>query len=362
MNEKEDEYPNKANSQEKELNWTFCPICGNSLPKVGGVKYCTNCGVDLDYVKKNKELPPDYVGSSYNQTQQFTSYPTQTRQYYPQREVLSDEEIFDTKRKKLWGTLASIGFPLLAFLIMNGLLIGIIIILLFTAPSIIFNPIFAVFSILAELLLILLPLWYVKKYLKNPTLQNRLELLGFTWKNYTNKDLLKEILIGLSFAVVGIFLVALSSIGIRLFLEFFFGVRIIESPPSDAETLITGMDILILILMVIMMLVIVGPTEEILFRGFMQRGLVRTIGEFWGIIITAFIFAIIHLVALLFYLITPVVFFILFVLLFVPYLAISLMLGLLFRWRDENLIAVIITHGVYNSLTLIIAFLFMVFY
>ncbi|MFX0138471.1 MAG: hypothetical protein ACFFDN_32815, partial [Candidatus Hodarchaeota archaeon] len=41
-----------------------------------------------------------------------------------------------------------------------------------------------------------------------------------------------------------------------------------------------------------------------------------------------------------------------------PYLAISLLLGYIFYWRNENLIAVIITHGLYNSLTILIAVFF----
>ena len=93
-----------------------------------------------------------------------------------------------------------------------------------------------------------------------------------------------------------------------------------------------------------------------------MKGLTRTLGDTWGLIVTAFIFAIIHLVGLLLYILNPIVFLILFIYILAPYFAISLMLGWLYKWREENLVAVIVTHGVYNSLTILIAFLFMVFY
>ena len=194
-------------------------------------------------------------------------------------------------------------------------------------------------------------------------MENRLALLGFTTRGFDNKGIAKEIGIGIGFAFIGLLLVAGASLLIQFILSL-FGIQIVESSATDdVEYIISGMDVLVLVLMIIMMMIIVGPCEEILFRGFMQRGLVRAMDEKWAIFITAFIFAVIHLIALIFYLfISPLIFLILFVYMFVPYFAISIMLGLLFRWRNENLIAVIITHGVYNSLTLLIAFLFMVFY
>ncbi|MFX0070719.1 MAG: CPBP family intramembrane glutamic endopeptidase [Candidatus Hermodarchaeota archaeon] len=362
MNNKEDEFSDPNNLVEEEINWDFCPYCGTKLTVSGKANFCTNCGLDLEYVKQHKKLPPKYSRPNYAQPQTYSQYPSYQTQYYRQREILSDDEILDTKGRKLWGVLQSIGYPLLAFLIMNGIIIGIVILLLFTYPAALFSPIFMVTATFAELLLIVLPLWYVRKYLKNPSLENRLTLLGFTRKGFTDKELLKEIFIGVLFAVIGILLVAASSAGIRFILEFFFRIRIIESGTNDSETLITGMDVLFLILMIIMMILVVGPTEEILFRGFCQRGLVRSLGETWGIFITACFFAVIHLVVLLVYILTPIVFVILFIVLFIPYLAISLLLGLLFKWRNENLVAVIVTHGVYNSLTLIISFLFVVFY
>jgi len=344
---------------DKQLDWDYCPSCGMKFPNIEVLKFCTNCGLDLEYVKEYKTLPPRQAHPTYVSSTYYKSYGA----------VLSDDEILYTKGRRLWGNLPSIGFPLLAFIVMNGLILGIVIALILIIPSIdlvrsiITNPFFMVLATLAELILILIPIWYIKKYLKNPSLENRLTLLGFTTKGYDRNKIFKEVLIGIAFAFV-LFLVQVGAIiGIELFLRYVLGVRIIhEGAGNDVEVIISGMDVLVLILMILVMIFIVGPCEEILFRGFMQRGLVRTLGDTWGIIITAIIFAAIHLVGLILYILDPIVFIILFIYLFAPYIAISIMLGLLFRWREENLVAVIVTHGVYNSLTILIVFLFMVFY
>ncbi len=346
----------------KKINdgkWMYCPKCGMKFPDIEVLNFCPNCAINLEYVKEHKTLPPQQAPPTY----------VSPTYYKSQRPVLSDDEIYYTKGRRLWGNLPSIGFPLLAFIVMNGLILGIIFAIILIIPnidlvfSIITSPFFMVLSTLAELILILIPIWYIKKYLKNPSLENRLTLLGFTTKGYDRNKIFKEILIGIAFAFVGILVVVGAAIGIELFLRYVFGVRIInEGAGNDVEVIISGMDVLILILIILVMIFIVGPCEEILFRGFMQRGLVRTLGDTWGIILTAIIFAAIHLVGLILYILDPVVFIILFIYLFAPYIAISIMLGLLFRWREENLVAVIVTHGVYNSLTILIAFLFMVFY
>ncbi|MBD3255499.1 MAG: CPBP family intramembrane metalloprotease [Candidatus Lokiarchaeota archaeon] len=364
---KNDFLDNSVNSGNK-IKYKFCPNCGKKLPEITNLKYCTNCGVDLNYVKEHGFLPPTQNQYYYSQPQDYSQYPVTNYPYKQKKASISEEELPYTGDKELWGTIQSIGFPILAFIIMNGLILAVIFamaLIIYDVDlllNIISNPFFIVFATLVELMLIVFPIWYAGKFLNKPTFENRLKLLGFTTKGFEDKEIVKEVLIGLGFAVVGLFIVAASSIAIQFFIEFVFNVRIInEAPTSDADVLITGADILVLILMMLMMILVVGPCEEILFRGFMMRGLTRTMGDNWGLIITAIIFAVIHLVGLFIYIFQPFVFFILFLYLFAPYLAISLMLGYLYRWRNENLIAVIVTHGVYNSLTILIAFFFTAF-
>ncbi len=365
------------NRKENFINWIYCPVCGAEIPeREKKTRFCVNCGLDLDFLREHGELPPNF--KKYPPSQSNFSYPSyaQYPQYYRPsafdlKPKLTDDEILTDKETRLWGPLASIGFPILGFILMNLALLGLIIIIAFSAVftsdvdallEFVDSPYFIIMSTFFELILILFPILSSRKYLANPTLKNSLMLMGFTTKGYDRTGVAKEVLIGIAFAVIGIFLVAIVSIATEFLLEFAFNINIIEessnSPTNDADMLLSGGDILTLILMIVVMILIVGPSEEILFRGYMQRGLMRSVGKKAGISITAFIFGGIHLLAVFILLLVSVFDFIInLLLMFFPYLAISFLLGLLFTWRKGNLIAVIITHGVYDSITLIIAYI-----
>ncbi len=374
MSDKEIQNSNKeqkfynSNKRKESLDklWSFCPVCGNKIPKIQNLKFCFNCGTDLNYLKEQKQLNPNRI---INSSIQANKYP-QAYVHPVSNEVkkIFDNEITNTKNHKLWGTMPSIGISLGAFLVMNFITAGIVAIMVFFSFNLealldfIANPNFLIFSSFFELILVLFPVLYVGKYLKNPSLKNRFGLLGFTLKGFTRKGLFKEILIGLGFAVIGVLLVAMISFLTEITLEFFFGVEIIRelaNTTSDLEILVPEGEIVSLILLSVVMILIIGTSEEILFRGFMQKGLMRTLGNIGGIMITAFIFAMIHVFGIVFlFLDSPIYMLISFLLSFFPYFIISLFLGLIYYWRNENLIAVILTHGVYNALTIIITYVF----
>jgi len=349
---------------EHELKWSYCPVCGNKLPNLEGLKFCTKCGLDLLYIKENMKFPPNQsikVSSEQHRIGLYPSFKSETKR-------ISDEDLIRSKDLKLWGGIASIGLPLLAFILMNIITLFIIsFFLIFSMnlndiSNLIFNPYIIIISSLAELIFIIVPILFVGRYLQNPTLKNRFMILGVTSKGYRNVELFKEIIIGIAFALIGILLVNVVSIFVEISLEFFFGIEIIQeiaSSSGEFNAIIYSSDLYSLILLTIVMILVIGTSEEILFRGFMQKGLVRSIGKNWGILITAFIFSMIHLIGI--FLIIPfdsTYFIISFLLYFFPYFTLSLMLGLLFYWRKENLIAVMITHGVYNPVTIIIAYIF----
>ncbi len=402
--------------QELEIEWTHCPRCGYKLLKLKKQRYCLNCGLDFLYVKNSKSLPQiqsppqqawyppsqQYLPPQQSLTPQQSLSPQQSlppQQYPPPQQQLPpqqypgyippeysryskipDQEILNTKGRKLWGTLPSLGIPLLEFVLMNAIILALFIaIIMFTANeslvmSFLTNPYFIVLSTLVEFVLILFPYIYAGKYLEHPTLNNRFTLLGFTSKQYSRKSVTKEVFIGLLFACVGLLLVVFTTIIAEILIENLFGIDIIQvtdESSSDVDYLLSAGDVIVLILLIAAMIFCVGPAEEILFRGFMAKGLIRTLGKKEGTFITALIFALIHLVIYMLYIIIALMIGdggllfengIMFLLAFPPYLAVSLMLGLLYNWREENLIACIIAHGVYNSLTLLIAYLFIFFY
>ncbi|MFX1309906.1 MAG: CPBP family intramembrane glutamic endopeptidase [Promethearchaeota archaeon] len=347
-------------------DWSYCPICGNEILKIQNITFCTKCGTNLKYIQQYKRLPPRKLTNPYIQPTQYPQLHTDVIFYETKK--ISDEEIINTKNHELWGTMVSVGVPLGAFLLMNFLTAGVVAIIIYFSFNLelvfdfLLNPYFLIFSSFFELIFILVPVFYVKRYLQNPTLENRLGLLGFTLKGFNRKGIIKEILIGLGFAVVGVLLVAIVAFSTEILLEFFFGIEIVRdlsSITSDVEIIISRADIFSLILLSIMMVLVIGTSEEILFRGFMQKGLTRSLGNKLGIIITALIFTLIHVFGIFFLdLSDPLIILISFLLSFIPFFAISLMLGLIYYWRKENLIAVIITHGVYDALTIIFAYIF----
>jgi len=245
---------------------------------------------------------------------------------------------------------------------MNGLVGGFLALIMFISydsnfiTDLISNPYLISLISIFELVFLIFPILYVRKYLQNPTLKNRLTLLGFTTRGYDRKKISKEILIGLSFAGIGVTIVTLSSIGIELLLERVFGINIIHDSTGLTGEIIPP-DLLSLIVFSVIVILVIGTSEEILFRGFMQKGLVRSLGTKWGIIVTAIIFSLIHLMGIFLTALESSFYFIVsFLLSFTPYFAISLMLGWLYHWRKENLIAVMITHGIYDVLAILITY------
>lgn len=333
----------------KDKKWKYCPNCGQELPNIVNLEFCVKCGKNISHIKKYERTNIN-EGRKYPQTIEFLP------QQYPQK--LSDDEIDKNREFILWGIGASIFIPILALILMifiSAIFIVIYILVNFDLSQINFESLsniadtiyldnnFIILLSVVELIFIAVPVIYVRKYLQKPSMKNSLALLGFTSKGFSKKDIAREIGVGLLFAIFGVVLV----LSISFLLELIF--PFVDA--SDIDTLLfSSLNGFQLILYVFIMIFIVGTSEEILFRGFLQKGLIRSkLGVKGGIILSAFIFAMIHVIIYIYdfdYLFIS----------FIPYLLISLLLGWLFYWRNENLIAVMITHGIYDALTLIIFF------
>ena len=355
---------NEDHSPKNPIGWKVCPFCGAQIPELADLRFCTSCGIDLEYLKTHKRIPPDYLERLYSSRSNVLD---QQSVLWKGIKQISDDEILETQDNKLWSVLASIGLTIAAVLIMNVVAVVLIIPFIFFVPSmealmnILSSPYFIIITSFAEIILMVVPIIYVKKYLKNPTLKNRFALLGFTVKGMNFGKIIKEILIGLAFSVIGIIVVLFVSFFVQIIVEFFFGFQVVNNVSSSGgsvDTFILASDVPALILLMLTMIVVVGISEEILFRGFMQKGLVRRLGKQGGLWITALIFTFIHLIgSFLIYDIFSISFLISFIISFFPYLAISFLLGTVYLWRKENLIAVIIMHGFYDALTVLMVFM-----
>ncbi|MEJ2279090.1 MAG: CPBP family glutamic-type intramembrane protease [Candidatus Lokiarchaeota archaeon] len=342
---------NKKGTDESKSKWHFCPRCGNVLPKIENLKYCTKCGLDLKEVKNSMELPL------------YTWVPhTLPYEFKREQEKITEDQIANQSYKTVWSTTKSIFLPILAFVVLSlfGIIIAFIVVFLNinlqTIQAFISSPFFFIISTFAEFIFLFFAIIFVGKYLKKPTFKNRFRLLGLTTEHYSKVDIVKEILLGIIFAIIGIFAVQITSISLELLVESLFKVSI-QYAPSGIDFTVSQANIIEIIIIILMMFFVVGLSEETLFRGFQQKGLMHNLGATKGIIFGALIFSLIHIIGIFTDLVfSPFTFLIEFILSFFPYFVISLILAYLFYWRKQNLIAVIVTHGSYDSLTILLVF------
>jgi hypothetical protein len=146
---------------------------------------------------------------------------------------------------------------------------------------------------------------------------------------------LKILLIGVLAALFLIFLAG----GFSLIEEFFLG------PDPDAEFLIRAIlpnNNLQLILLIGISLFLVGPSEELAFRGFIQRGFENSFGKINGLLIASLLFGLLHGLNS-YYSILPVT-------------VVSLFLGYIWQKTGGNTTATAWIHGIYDAIAIAIAY------
>lgn len=133
-------------------------------------------------------------------------------------------------------------------------------------------------------------------------------------------------------------------------------VQLLDLPVAgNAITDFPGLDIgTIVLLLVPISIVVIGPAEELLFRGVIQRYLEGGFSRTWAIVGTGVLFVLVHLPTTYLADPSPGAIATALVLLF----GLSLILSYLYAWT-ENLVVPILVHGLYDALVFAVAYVFL---
>jgi len=104
----------------------------------------------------------------------------------------------------------------------------------------------------------------------------------------------------------------------------------------------TPKDPIQLIALIAVSLVLVGPAEELAFRGFIQRGLENSYGKPFSLLVASVLFGVLHGLNSLRSI--------------VPVTVISLMLGYVWQKTDGNTTTTAWMHGLYDAVALTVAY------
>ncbi len=121
--------------------------------------------------------------------------------------------------------------------------------------------------------------------------------------------------------------------------------EVMLGPDPMAEDFVTALlprDMFQLIAIIFLSLVLVGPVEELAFRGFIQRGFENSFGKTEGLLLASLLFGLLHGLNSLRAII--------------PVSVTSLVLGYVWQKTDGNTTASAWMHGIYDAITIAIAY------
>ncbi len=344
----------------------FCPGCGKKIEWNKDLRFCMSCGMHLiRFVPRNKIQ--DWLGVSLTSEEIEELYAYKPQDQQPSIQPVPVISSFSYRIQRPWKWGAALGLPLLS--ILAKLIISIAI--LFVYMLIVIEDITTLdidafldehivaitfIELVTQLALFAVPYFFTAIFFpyKAPV-KERLESLGIPF-GLKAKEIFKEIGIGVGFAL----LMTGLAFGVQ-YLSAYLTQWIFNIPASellgfdvDGTATIFPETIAFTIIYSILMIVSVGPSEEVLFRGFAQRGFQDSfknekLGKAMGLIITAIYFTFFHIY--IYFLELPLLFFT-----FLPYFSLSLILGFLYMWR-KNLISGITAHALYNIIQFLIVIL-----
>ncbi len=216
---------------------------------------------------------------------------------------------------------------LLTFVMMVPMMAAGLIYVDVVSMTIIIDPIALLVITFAEIGFIFPPLWYIRR--------NGLSLKSI---GISRLGSVKEAVIGLGVGVV----VLLANFAVTFLIDLFAG-----SPGIGDESLFAISSTLEVVIWTLAMFLVVGFSEELLFRGFLQRRMEiyfstrRSRPQLYALVITSIVFAAMHL--------DPFG--------FPTRLVIGLIFGVLAQKRNYSIMAPTMAHGLNNTAVIIIAYL-----
>lgn len=332
-NKELEEEPEISKEIPLESDIFYCSNCKQANQKSQKSFFCTHCGHQFS-VDKNNQVILD--------RNNFTII-------YQNVQV----NMFPKKKKKNWRLLTGFTISLGAYF--SVIAVSLIILLgvsLFTNlnPESIQVSFFVSFS---SLLFLVFPILWIQKYYPGIlSIKQRLSELGISLERYSKKELIREILLGFLLGLIAVFLVLLLQLISYYLIKLIFNVDIfnyLEAIQFEGFMLQIPNNVLELILFILMMSFLIGLPEEIMFRGFVQRSFEGSLTKPAALLLNAVYFSLYHIYI---YILEPMLFFFL----VVPYLGLSILLGLIRNWRGD-IIATIMTHAIYNITQAFILFL-----
>jgi len=175
---------------------------------------------------------------------------------------------------------------------------------------------------------------------------NETVLLGITllFARYKNVSLRELGLKKVSFRILSI----VSVLAVFLFLlglSISIGEEVVFGPDPMAEAFSQALipkDFSQLAILIVLSLVLVGPAEELAFRGFVQKGFENSFGEMKGLLAASVLFGVLHGLNTLYAI--------------VPAIIAGLVLGYVWQRTDGNTTASALMHGINNSISIAIAY------
>jgi len=225
-----------------------------------------------------------------------------------------------------WGAKAALAcyLLLLAGIIIGSLIVGVVLVFLRVVDTASLSFPLALISIpIGETIILVIVIFFARINHASPT------QLGL--KRINARSTVAAVVIGISLIFIALLIANAETI--------------VFGPDPAAEELqlaVLPRDLIQLFVLVALNLALVGPIEELAFRGFIQRGFENSFGKTAGLLAASVMFALLHGLNSLYSIL--------------PIFVVALALGYVWQRTGGSTTATAIMHGIYNSVQIILVY------